>query len=113
MAINSVSNEYLKESLKDVPDRVGKGESVTKALKDVKILPPLFINLLETGETSGELQSMLNTISQVYDDLTEKIINRWVSLIEPLMMLFIGVIVAVIVVSVIIPITDISAGKIK
>lgn len=110
MAINSLSNEFLKENLKDIPDKIGKGFSLTKTLKEVKILPPLFVNLIETGETSGELQEMLNTVSQVYQDLTEKIINRWVSLIEPLMMLFIGFIIALIVISVILPITDISTG---
>jgi type IV pilus assembly protein PilC len=113
LSINSLSNEYIKQSLKDLPEKIEKGSSISKALSDVKILPPLFVNLIQTGEASGELESMLQTVSKVYEDLTEKLIQRWTSLIEPFMMLFIGVIVAVIVVSVILPITDISAGKIK
>ena len=113
LSINSLSNEYLKQSLKDLPEKIEKGSSISKALSDIKILPPLFINLIQTGEASGDLEIMLQTISKVYEDLTEKLIQRWTSLIEPFMMLFIGVIVAVIVISVILPITDISAGKIK
>ncbi|HEV09022.1 MAG TPA: type II secretion system F family protein, partial [Sulfurihydrogenibium azorense] len=65
---------------------------------------------IQTGEQSGELESMLETVAKVYDDLTENSINRWISLIEPVMMLVIGFIIAIIVMSVIIPITDISTG---
>ncbi|WP_028951157.1 type II secretion system F family protein [Sulfurihydrogenibium subterraneum] len=113
LSINSLSNEYLKQSLKDLPEKIEKGSSISKALSDIKILPPLFINLIQTGEASGEIESMLQTISKVYEDLTEKVIQRWISFIEPAMMLIIGVIIAIIVISVILPITEISAGKLK
>ncbi len=112
-AVNSVSNEYLKSALKDVPDKIERGMSISKALSEVKLLPQLFVNLLQTGESSGEIESMLQTISKVYDDLTEKIIQRWISFIEPVMILIIGIIIAIIVMSVILPITDITTGKLK
>ncbi|MGC8942155.1 MAG: type II secretion system F family protein [Sulfurihydrogenibium sp.] len=110
MAVSSISNEYLKKQLKDLPESISKGQSISKALQNIKVIPPLFLNLIQTGEQSGELESMLETVAKVYDDLTENTINRWISLIEPVMMLVIGFIIAVIVMSVIIPITDISTG---
>ncbi|MGC9188936.1 MAG: type II secretion system F family protein [Sulfurihydrogenibium sp.] len=110
MAVSSISNEYLKNQLKDLPESISKGQSISKALQNIKVIPPLFLNLIQTGEQSGELESMLETVAKVYDDLTENTINRWISLIEPVMMLVIGFIIAVIVMSVIIPITDISTG---
>jgi type IV pilus assembly protein PilC len=110
MAVSSISNEYLKKQLKDLPESISKGQSISKALQNIKVIPPLFLNLIQTGEQSGELESMLETVAKVYDDLTENSINRWISLIEPVMMLVIGFIIAVIVMSVIIPITDISTG---
>jgi type IV pilus assembly protein PilC len=110
MAVSSISNEYLKKQLKDLPESISKGQSISKALQNIKVIPPLFLNLIKTGEQSGELESMLETVAKVYDDLTENTINRWISLIEPVMMLVIGFIIAVIVMSVIIPITDISTG---
>ncbi|MGC9080971.1 type II secretion system F family protein, partial [Sulfurihydrogenibium sp.] len=106
MAVSSISNEYLKNQLKDLPESISKGQSISKALQNIKVIPPLFLNLIQTGEQSGELESMLETVAKVYDDLTENSINRWISLIEPVMMLVIGFIIAVIVMSVIIPITD-------
>ncbi|MGB9767251.1 MAG: type II secretion system F family protein, partial [Sulfurihydrogenibium sp.] len=106
MAVSSISNEYLKNQLKDLPESISKGQSISKALQNIKVIPPLFLNLIQTGEQSGELESMLETVAKVYDDLTENTINRWISLIEPVMMLVIGFIIAVIVMSVIIPITD-------
>jgi len=110
MAVSSISNEYLKNQLKDLPESISKGQSISKALQNIKVIPPLFLNLIQTGEQSGELESMLETVAKVYDDLTENTINRWISLIEPVMMLVIGFIIAIIIMSVIIPITDISTG---
>ncbi len=110
MAVNSLSNDYIKSNLANLHESIGKGQSITKALEDVKLLPPLFINLIRTGEQSGEMEEMLETVSKVYDDLTERMIDRWVSLIEPIMMLTIGFVVAIIVVSVVLPIADISTG---
>jgi type IV pilus assembly protein PilC len=110
MAVSSISNEYLKNQLKDLPESISKGQSISKALQNIKVIPPLFLNLIQTGEQSGDLESMLETVAKVYDDLTENSINRWISLIEPVMMLVIGFIITIIVMSVIIPITDISTG---
>ncbi|PMP78191.1 MAG: type II secretion system F family protein, partial [Sulfurihydrogenibium sp.] len=70
MAVSSISNEYLKKQLKDLPESISKGQSISKALQNIKVIPPLFLNLIQTGEQSGELESMLETVAKVYDDLT-------------------------------------------
>ena len=109
-AINSISNSYLREQLKPLIEDVGKGSNISKSIKKIKELPALFIALLETGESSGELEKMLDTIASVYDSLIERIIDRWIRLIEPILMLIIGAVIGIIIVSVILPIMDISTG---
>jgi type IV pilus assembly protein PilC len=109
-AINSISNSYLRQQLTPLIEDVGKGSNISKSIRKVKELPTLFITLLETGESSGELEKMLDTIASVYDSLIERIIDRWVKLIEPIMMLIIGAVIGIIILSVILPIMDISTG---
>jgi type IV pilus assembly protein PilC len=109
-AINSISNSYLRQQLMPLIEDVGKGSNISKSIRKVKELPTLFITLLETGESSGELEKMLDTIASVYDSLIERIIDRWLKLIEPIMMLIIGAVIGIIILSVILPIMDISTG---
>jgi type IV pilus assembly protein PilC len=109
-AINSISNSYLRQQLMPLIEDVSKGSNISKSIRKVKELPTLFITLLETGESSGELEKMLDTIASVYDSLIERIIDRWMKLIEPIMMLIIGAVIGIIILSVILPIMDISTG---
>lgn len=109
-AINSIDNSYLRQQLMPLIEDVSKGSNISKSIRKVKELPALFITLLETGESSGELEKMLDTIASVYDSLIERIIDRWMKLIEPIMMLIIGAVIGIIILSVILPIMDISTG---
>ncbi len=110
LSIGSITNRGIREKFKEAEERVSKGESLAKVLRSTGIFPPLFVNLVETGEASGELEKMLNLLSEVYRKEAIKQINFWVRMIEPLSMLIIGSVVAIIVISVILPITEISAG---
>ncbi|MBX0311674.1 MAG: type II secretion system F family protein [Sulfurihydrogenibium sp.] len=113
-AINSIGNSYLRQQLMPLIEDVSKGSNISKSIRKVKELPTLFITLLETGESSGELEKMLDTIANVYDSLIERIIDRWMKLIEPIMMLIIGAVIGIIILSVILPIMDISTtAKLK
>lgn len=110
MATNSISNSYLRYRIEHVKDEVSKGKSLSYVLSKTEVFPPLFINLLKTGEESSRLEDMLITINDIYNRQIERIIDRWVKLIEPITMLVVGVIIGLIVISVILPITELSTG---
>ena len=110
LSVGSVTNRSIRSKFAGAEERIAKGESLAKVLRDTGIFPPLFVNLVETGEASGELERMLNLLSEVYKKEAIRQINLWVRMIEPLSMLIIGTVVAIIVMSVILPITEISAG---
>ncbi len=68
----------------------------------------MLINLIETGEASGELERMLKLASELYRKEALRMINLWVRLVEPLSILVISAIVGIIVVSVLLPLTEIT-----
>ena len=110
IATGSVSNTYIKDKLEALSEEIERGRSVSWVLRRTGIFPPLFVNLVETGENSGELERMLKLASDIYKKEALRLINLWVRMIEPVSILVIGVIVGVIVVSVLLPLTEITSG---
>lgn len=110
IAVRSVSNAYMRKKLEGLMEDIERGKSLSSLIKDTGIFPPLFINLLETGESSGELEKMLNLLSEVYKKEAIRTINTWIRLVEPFSILIIGVIVGIMVVSVLLPLTEITSG---
>ena len=110
IATGSVSNTYIKDKLEALSEEIERGRSVSWVLRRTGIFPPLFVNLVETGENSGELERMLKLASEIYKKEALRLINLWVRMIEPVSILIIGVIVGVIVVSVLLPLTEITSG---
>ena len=110
IATGSVSNTYIKDKLEELSEEIERGRSVSWVLRRTGIFPPLFVNLVETGENSGELERMLKLASEIYKKEALRLINLWVRMIEPVSILIIGVIVGVIVVSVLLPLTEITSG---
>ncbi len=110
LAAESVSNPYLRSLfLRAVPE-VERGKSLSKLLQGEKFLPPLFVNLIATGEESGELDRMFDTLSKTYEKYTYRTIDFWVSMVEPITIILIAVIVGVVIVSVMLPLVEISTG---
>jgi type IV pilus assembly protein PilC len=68
------------------------------------------VGLLATGERSGELEKALELLEKLYDQQAMRKINLWTRLAEPIAMLIIGILVAFVVLSVVLPITEISSG---
>jgi len=110
IAVKSVSNTYLRKRLESLIVEVEKGKSFSSLLSREKVLPELFVNLVETGEVSGELEKTLNLLAQVYEKQAERLINFWLRLVEPVAILIIGITVGIIAFSVILPLTEISTG---
>ncbi len=110
LSLGSISNVYLRASLIGVEQEVAKGKSLSLALRERRVLPETFLNLLAMGERSGELEKSLMMISELYERQAERVISFWLRFAEPLAMLVVGALVAVVVLSVVLPLSEISAG---
>lgn len=110
LSIGSISNAFLREKLKFMSNEVLKGKSLKNVFSETGVFPEIYLNLIQIGEKSGEIEKVLGLLSEIYDRQAVRIINLWLRLIEPLSILIIGLIVAFIVISVILPLTEISTG---
>jgi len=110
IAVRSLTNPYLRKPLEDMLSEIERGRSLSWVLKESRLFPSLFINLIETGEGSGELERMLKLASDIYRREALRKIDLWVRMIEPLSILLIGVVVGIIVISVLLPLTEITSG---
>ena len=103
-----LSNEYLKERIREATQSVSEGGSLKNALENTGYFPPMMIHMIGSGEASGELDRMLErTATHQENDLQGKI-SALVGLFEPMMLLVMGGVVLIIVLAIMLPIMNMS-----
>lgn len=107
IACQAVPNKFLVRSMNNVPDSIKNGRSLTESLTDTAVFPGLALDMVRIGETSANLQGMLAEIADFYDERIRARIDTLVSLIEPVVIIFMGLIVAAMLLSVYLPIFNI------
>lgn len=96
-------NGYVASKLKEASLEISEGESLSDAVKNTGIFPELFVKMLRTGERSGNLDSMIEKISKVYGKEAELSIQGFSRIIEPALVSFLSIILAIILLSVLLP----------
>ena len=87
----------------DVKESVRSGESIARPLGRVPVFPPMVTHMISIGEETGALDSMLNKVADFYEDEVDAAIKSLTSIIEPIMMMFVGGLVGLIVISMYLP----------
>jgi len=105
---NIAGNRLIADSVETAAIEVGKGQGVGAALSGSGIFPQLSIQMIQVGEQSGQLETMLTKISEVFENEVETTILRLTSYLEPVMILVMGAIVAFIVLSICLPIFEMN-----
>jgi general secretion pathway protein F len=98
----------IADIIEEASQEVGKGQGLGVSLAESKIFPDLSIQMIQVGEQSGELEAMLNKIATVFENEVETTVMSMTSLLEPLMILIMGVIVGFIVLSICLPIFEMN-----
>jgi len=99
-----MNNRVLEQAVARAQNNIREGESVADPLKRSGVFPPLATHMIAVGERSGALEEMLEKVSRIYDSEVNRIMTRLTSLLEPVMVLTMGVIVFFIVLAVLLPI---------
>jgi type IV pilus assembly protein PilC len=107
IASQAVANQALARDLKGLPDSIKNGQSLTDSLAATAVMPGLALDMVRIGETSANLQGMLADVSDFYDERVRAKIDTLVSLIEPLVIIVMGIIVAGMLLAVYLPIFNI------
>jgi Type II secretory pathway, component PulF len=100
-------NVHLADAITTVHDRVKEGESVATPLAATRVFPPTVASMIEVGEETGALPEMLGRIADVYDEEVDNAVASLTSLIEPLMIVFLALLVGTIVIALFLPIVSI------
>ncbi len=107
---NITKNEIYKDIMYNTITNIAKGDKISDAFKDHWAIPEVAYFMIVTGESTGELASMMLTVSEYYQDLHRNSVNTIKSLIEPILIVFLAVIVGVVILSVIIPMFDLYSS---
>ena len=99
----TAGNYVIEEALADVRQRVGEGVPIAQPLVENPIFPPMVSQMVKIGEETGELEKMLGKIADFYEDEVDASIQTLTSIVEPVMMMGVGLMVGVIIISMYLP----------
>lgn len=106
-ALNNVKditgNTAMTKAVNMIHDSIREGESIASPLRESKICEPMVVNMIEIGEQTGELDKMLVKIADNYDNEIDSIVETMTSMMEPLIVIFLGVTVGTIVIALFLP----------
>ncbi len=107
---DTAGNAMVADAISKVHDAVREGESIVQPLESSGVFPPMVISMIDVGEETGQLPDMLLKVAEVYDDEVDNAVSGLTSLLEPIMIVFLAVIVGTIVIALFLPLISIITG---
>jgi type IV pilus assembly protein PilC len=106
----TAGNAAIAAAISQVHDSVKEGESIVQPLEASRAFPPMVISMIDVGEETGKLPEMLLKIADVYDDEVDNAVAALTSMLEPIMIVFLALIVGTIVLALFTPLISIISG---
>ena len=106
----TVGNEVISKAVAMIHDAVKEGENMAPPIASSKVFPPMVVSMVEVGEETGALPDMLNKIADSYDDDVDNAVAAMTSIIEPVLIIFLAVVVGTIVIALFLPLVSIIGG---
>jgi type IV pilus assembly protein PilC len=100
----TTGNRVVEEAIIEARNSIAQGKTIAEPLIDSKVFPPMVCQMIAVGETTGALDSMLSKIADFYDDEVDNMVANLMSLLEPAVILFLGVVIGGLVVAMYLPI---------
>jgi type IV pilus assembly protein PilC len=109
IAARSMGNQFMAQQIQIVGSRVREGESFSAALAGRGIFPEVAVKMAEVGESTGALQEMLNTVADFFDEEIATKTERFVTLIEPTLLVMMGIVIAGLLLALYMPLFQLSS----
>lgn len=109
IAARSIGNKYIAGQLEIVAVRVREGQSFAAALEARGVFPDVAVKMAEVGESTGALQDMLNTVADFYDEEISTNMERFVALVEPALLVIMGIVIAGLLLALYMPLFQLSS----
>lgn len=100
----TAGNAVITEALNVVQEAVTRGESISMSLRQAPVFPPMVVQMIAIGEETGALDTLLGKVADFYEDEVDARLKSLTSVIEPLLMLFVGAVVGLVVIAMYLPI---------
>ena len=104
----NTGNRVIELVVDDVKNSVREGESIANPLVKSGVFPPMVTRMIAIGEKSGQMEKMLNKVSEFYEDQVDAMVAGLSSIIEPVIIGFLGIIIGFIVIALFLPIIQIT-----
>lgn len=103
-----MGNSVMRAAIEQAAHQVREGASLARALGETKVFPPLLVHMVASGEVSGRLDAMLERVARLETQALERRLAVFLTLLEPLMILFMGGVVLLIVLAILMPIIEMN-----
>jgi type IV pilus assembly protein PilC len=104
----AIGNQYLARELGVIEQQVREGRSLAAAMSDRGAFPDVAVKMVEVGESTGALQDMLNSLADFFDEENDTKLGRFVTMIEPLLLVIMGIVVAGLLLALYMPLFQLS-----
>ncbi len=112
-AAASMQSRMVAKSIGVAANRVREGASLSKSLEETRTIPNLAVEMIEVGESTGALPAMLTSVAEFYEEDVQTALTAAMSLIEPAILIVMGIIVAFVLISLYLPIFTLGAGGVR
>lgn len=102
-------HSLFEEVIEKAEDRVVEGKKLSEELEKSPLIPHLVIRMMALAEESGNMAKMMQHVSEIYEEDLDRSLTRLTAFLQPVMLLFLGIVVAIILLSVLLPLTDVSS----
>jgi len=100
----TAGNKVVEEALVATRQSISEGKTLAEPLEQTQVFPPMVVQMIAVGETTGALDAMLSKIADFYDEEVDSTVSTLTSLLEPMLMIFLGVVIGFIVIAMYLPI---------
>ena len=106
-----IGNSIYEEIIRNTEERVARGETISSVLSRYpKEIPSFLVQMVSTGESTGRLENTLKNVVDFYKGDIERFVNNLTKIIEPVMIIFLGIMVGILVISIFVPLYQLSSG---
>jgi type IV pilus assembly protein PilC len=112
-AARSIDSRQIAGAVYRSVETVREGKGLSASLESTKVFPELAIEMIEVGESTGALPQMLNSVAEFFEEDVQTNLTAAMSLIEPLILIFMGIVVVTILIALYMPIFNLSGGAVS
>ncbi|MDY6842931.1 MAG: type II secretion system F family protein [Thermodesulfobacteriota bacterium] len=106
----TAGNKTIEKAVLEAKKSISEGKTMSEPLKESGVFPPMVIQMISAGEAIGAMDEMLNKIADFYDEEVDAAVAALTSLLEPMLMLFLGVVIGGLVIAMYLPIFTMAGG---